>query len=55
MKFKLFFALYDLWVGLYYDRTKRVLYVNPLPCIVLSFAADSNRWNEDKQKWEVIV
>jgi hypothetical protein len=29
------FAWFDFWVGLYYDRHNRVLYVNPLPCIVV--------------------
>lgn len=29
------FAWYDLWVGVYIDRTKRTIYVLPLPCIGL--------------------
>jgi len=35
MKLRLFFAWYDLWVGAYWDRKARVLYVCPLPCVVL--------------------
>jgi hypothetical protein len=33
------FAWYDLWIGLYWDRARRRLYVLPLPCIgfVISF------------------
>lgn len=27
------FAWYDFWVGMYFDRTRRRLYVLPLPCI----------------------
>jgi hypothetical protein len=27
------FAWYDLWVGAYWDRHNRALYVLPLPCI----------------------
>lgn len=27
------FAWYDLWVGVYWDRAKRRLYILPLPCI----------------------
>lgn len=34
------FAWYDLWLGCYWDRQKRRLYVLPVPClgIVLDFA-----------------
>lgn len=32
---RVFFAWYDLWVGAYWDRKNRVLYVCPLPCIVI--------------------
>jgi len=38
MKARLFFAWYDLWVGFYWDRSKRTLYFCPLPCVVLSLA-----------------
>jgi hypothetical protein len=33
MKAGFIFAWYDFWVGAYYDRAKRRLYVLPLPCI----------------------
>jgi hypothetical protein len=29
-----FFAWYDLWVGAFYDKHKKRLYVCPLPCCV---------------------
>lgn len=28
-----FFAWYDMWLGLYWDREKRYLYIMPLPMI----------------------
>lgn len=36
---KLLLAWYDLWVGAYWDRAKRRLYILPLPCVgvVISF------------------
>lgn len=37
MDVKLFFALYDFWIGGFYDQKKRVLYICPLPCVVLRF------------------
>jgi hypothetical protein len=51
LKFKLFLAWYDFWVGLFYDRKRKILYVNPLPMVVLSFASDRNEWNGTR--WEV--
>lgn len=33
MKFSAFFRWYDLWIGAYWDRTNRTLYVCPVPMI----------------------
>ena len=33
MKVRPVFAWYDFWIGAYYDRTKKRLYVLPLPCL----------------------
>lgn len=32
------FAWYDLWVGAYWDRKQRTLYVCPLPTLLITFA-----------------
>ena len=38
MKFKLFWAWFDFWIGFYYDRRKSILYVCPLPTIVIAIS-----------------
>ena len=30
------FAWYDLWIGAYWDRKERVLYVCPVPMILIA-------------------
>jgi hypothetical protein len=35
MSVRVFFAWYDLWVGAYFDRKARALYVCPLPMLVI--------------------
>lgn len=35
MKVQVFFAWYDLWVGAYWARTTRTLYVCPIPMLVI--------------------
>lgn len=39
MKVNLIFAWYDIWIGMFWDRYKRKLYILPIPCIgiVLTF------------------
>jgi hypothetical protein len=43
VRVSLLFAWYDLWVGFFWDRTKRRLYILPFPCcgIVIDFRAIS--------------
>ena len=49
MDVRLFFAWYDAWVGLYFDRKARALYVCPLPFVVLRFAP-SDRTSKGGEK-----
>jgi hypothetical protein len=54
MKVYPIFAWYDLWVGFFWDRTARRLYVLPLPClgVVIDFGREPARrpiYNDD---WE---
>ena len=39
MTIRLIFAWYDLWVGAFWDQSKRRLYILPIPCfgIVITF------------------
>lgn len=52
-KFKYFFALYDFWGGVYWDKKREILYVNPLPTIVISFASSQNVWDEREARWKI--
>ena len=33
MKINFIFAWYDLWIGLYWDRKNKTLYILPIPMI----------------------
>lgn len=38
---KVMFAWYDIWIGAYWDRKARVLYICPIPCVVFVFGSRS--------------
>jgi len=42
MKARLDLLWFDFWVGLYLDRAKKILYINPFPMIVFSITHDRN-------------
>ena len=48
VKIRLINAWYDFWIGLYWDRAKRRLYVFPIPMVGLLF--DFNRREARKDK-----
>lgn len=45
LRFRLFFAWYDFWIGFYYDRKNEHLYFCPLPMTVLEFWIDDGKWH----------
>jgi len=51
LKFKVFHAWYDGWIGYYYDIDKKILYIGFPPTIMWSFASDDNYWDAEQQKW----
>jgi len=52
MRIKPIFAWYDLWVGAFYDRAKRRLYIFPVPCFGF-YVERSTRNTSDTSKGRV--
>jgi hypothetical protein len=44
VRIRLIFAWYDLWVGCYWDRITRQLYVLPVPCFGFVIQFPVMRW-----------
>lgn len=42
-----FFRWYDLWIGAYWDRPQRILYVCPLPMVGVYFGRADDAAEED--------
>jgi len=38
MKIKIIFAWYDIWVGVFYDRKNRIIYILPIPMVGLKIS-----------------
>lgn len=51
MKVRLFFAWYDMWVGVFYDRNKRRIYVFPVP--MLGIVVQLRPW-QCRHRWEAL-
>lgn len=40
MKISLIFAWYDFWVGLFWDKNKKILYFFPIPMVGIKFSKE---------------
>lgn len=47
IKVRFFFAWYDFWIGAYYDRYFKILYVCPLPMCVIAISGPAADWSHD--------
>lgn len=54
MKISFLFAWYDLWIGFFWDKKKRWLYILPLPMVglILKFGDESTYEPEQKETLE---
>ncbi len=48
MKVQFLFAWYDLWIGLYFDKKNRKLYILPLPMIGIIILFSTKDTKSDK-------
>lgn len=51
MRARIMFAWYDMWVGVFWDKSKRRLYLLPVPClgVRLDFATPTETATEGEQ------
>lgn len=52
MKISFLFAWYDLWVGFFWDRKNKWLYILPIPCfgVILKFKNYENRNRKNSRR-----
>ena len=48
MRIRPIFAWYDFWVGAYWDRENRRLYIFPLPCFGLCFERPTSQEQDNE-------
>jgi hypothetical protein len=53
MRVRFMFAWYDLWVGAYWNRDARKLYLFPVPCLGICLDFGPPRWYVRGAKYEV--
>lgn len=47
MKVNCKFAWYDIWIGAFWDRNKRILHICPLPMLLISITFEIYFWYGD--------
>jgi len=55
MKINVIFAWYDLWIGAFWDKKKKWLYILPLPMVGIILKFDENIKVENKRQQDKIV
>ncbi len=55
MRVRFIFAWYDLWIGAFWDRKSRKLYILPLPCIGVVIDCRPALDIEQEREWDAMI